>query len=173
MTAADFSTYAIISLGSNLPSGKGDCLDTLAFAANSLAALSDLPVFTSSVYRTSPVDSPAGTPDFYNMAAALLPLPDTSPLALLHELQAIETAADRKRSGIRNEARTLDIDLITFGKETCDTPELILPHPRAHERRFVLEPVMEVVGKDFVLPGMAESLHTLCEEISDQDILKL
>lgn len=172
MTAANITEYAFVSLGSNLPSGKGDCLATLAFAESSLAGLTDSPLLKSPVYVTSPVDSPAGTPDFFNMAIALLPRTGETPLSFLRQLQAIENNAGRQRTGIRNEARTLDLDLVSFGRETCNTPALILPHPRAHERRFVLEPMMAIAGGDFVLPGMTQSLRELLENLAGRQVIR-
>lgn len=174
MPAAHLDQYAFISLGSNLPSGKGDSLATLGFAERALARHSDAPLLTSCIYVTSPVDSPAGTPDFYNMAVALRPRAGETPSSLLHKLQAIENDADRKRSGTRNEARTLDLDLVSFAGEQCRTADLVLPHPRAHERRFVLEPMIDVAGEDFVLPGMTQTLGELLARIpAGQDVRKI
>ena len=166
MTAAkDLHTCAFISLGSNLPSGKGDPLQTLAFAGRALEELTDEPLLKSSIYASSPVDSPAGTPDFFNAVIALVPLPMETAVSLLGKLQAIENAAGRKRSGIKNAARSLDLDLISFGDDICNTPDLVLPHPRAHERRFVLEPLVEIAGKQFTLPGMTATLGQLLAAI--------
>jgi 2-amino-4-hydroxy-6-hydroxymethyldihydropteridine diphosphokinase len=174
MTAAGFSQHAFVSLGSNLPSGKGDSLETLAFAVEALSSLTDFPLVQSSVYVTSPVDSPEGTPDFFNSMVAFIPRPDETPLTLLHKLQSLETVADRKRSGIRNEARTLDLDLIIFMQAFSSTPELMLPHPRASERRFVLAPLQEIAGADFRIPGMEATLAELLGAIADtQQITRL
>jgi 2-amino-4-hydroxy-6-hydroxymethyldihydropteridine diphosphokinase len=71
---------------------------------------------------------------------------------LLLRLQDIERRHGRERSGVRYEPRTLDLDLIVWGSVVCDTPHLTLPHPRAHERRFVLEPWLEI-EPDAVFPG--------------------
>ena len=163
-----FDDYAFISLGSNLPSGKGDSLHTLQFAMLELVKLSDMPVRTSSIYSSAPVDSPPGTPDFLNAVVGLVPGNAETALSLLQKLQVIENAAGRKRSGTRNEARTLDLDLITFRNDTRETPELVLPHPRAHERRFVLEPLMEITGSNFKLPGNTKSIGDLLQNIPSQ-----
>ena len=70
--------------------------------------------------------------------------------------------AGRRRNHL-NEPRPLDLDLIAFGTETRDRPELILPHPRAHLRRFVLQPLSEI-APDLILPGQAKSvLDLLCD----------
>jgi len=84
---------------------------------------------------------------------AILPKPDEEPLTLLHKLQAIEQKFGRQRSGIVNESRTLDLDLLAFGSIEMQTVELTLPHPRAHERRFVLQPWLEIAGDDWRLKG--------------------
>ena len=93
---------------------------------------------------------------------AILPLAGEEPLSLLHKLQEIESRYGRERSGLANEPRTLDLDLLAFGAEPCNTPELILPHPRAHERRFVLQPWLEIAGDDWPLAG-----RTLAEWLLD------
>jgi len=85
---------------------------------------------------------------------------------MLAKLQSIENNTGRQRNGIRNEARTLDLDLITFGDEIINTEDLILPHPRAHERCFVLEPMVELVGEDFVIPGQDKTIRQYLDEIS-------
>lgn len=172
--SSQFSNYAFIAIGANLPSEAGDPLVSIAFAFNELLALTNAPLLRSSVYLTSPVDSPAGTPDFYNAMAGLIPHTTDTALDLLHKLQAIENSAGRRRSGILNEARTLDLDLITFKSDIINTKELILPHPRAHQRRFVLEPLIEMVGKAFLLPGKDKAIGELNNRVSeDQKIDRL
>jgi 2-amino-4-hydroxy-6-hydroxymethyldihydropteridine diphosphokinase len=163
-----FSSYAFISIGANLPSANGSPADTIALAFDCIARLPSSGFLKSSLYSSTPVDSPAGTPDFLNAVAGIIPDDTETPLSLLHKLQAIENEAGRTRSGLKNEARILDLDLIVFGAVVCDTPELIVPHPRAQERRFVLEPLKEIAGEDFVLPGLSESLQGLLLAIGDQ-----
>lgn len=170
--AENLSKYAFISLGSNLPFGVQNPLDIMAFAMESLELLSPAPNLASSTYITSPIDSPAGTPDFYNAVVALIPAETETPISLLHKLQAIENQAGRVRSGTKNEARTLDLDLISFKDEILNTEELILPHPRAHERRFVLEPLLEIAGKNFILPGKSISIEKQISEISKQQSIQ-
>ncbi|HEY0961010.1 MAG TPA: 2-amino-4-hydroxy-6-hydroxymethyldihydropteridine diphosphokinase, partial [Pseudomonadales bacterium] len=86
-------------------------------------------------------------------------------------LQHIEDKYGRVRSGIRNEARTLDLDLLAFGSIVCNTPELTLPHPRAHERRFVLQPWMEIAGEHWRLHG--KTLSRLLHECEDPPLHRL
>src|SRR6056300_389137 len=95
-----------------------------------------------------------------------------TPLSLLHKLQEIENAAGRTRSGIRNEARTLDLDLILFKQQVFHTPELILPHPRAHERRFVLEPLIEITEAGFQFPCFEMDLGKMLGAISDDQAIR-
>jgi 2-amino-4-hydroxy-6-hydroxymethyldihydropteridine diphosphokinase len=129
----------VLSLGSN----EGDRVANLQGA---LDAMADTPevhlVAISSIYETAPVDAPEGSPDFLN----IIVLADTtlSVSTLLDRALAIEDAFGRNRGGERNAPRTLDIDLVVVGDRRSDTEELTLPHPRAHERAFVLVPWHEV-----------------------------
>lgn len=131
---------ALVALGSN----RGDSRRILLEAAGRLERLSAAPLVRSSLWQSSPVDCPAGSPDFWNAVVALVPLPDETPESLLKKLQTLEAAFGRVPKKILNEPRPLDLDLIAFGGETRATPELTLPHPRAHLRRFVLDPLNEI-----------------------------
>jgi 2-amino-4-hydroxy-6-hydroxymethyldihydropteridine diphosphokinase len=98
----------------------------------------------SRLYRTSPVGGPPGQPDYLNAVVALTPAAAwRDPARLLDELHAIEVAFGRRRR-VRWEARLLDLDLIALGDRVVDGPDLVLPHPRARERPFVLVPLLEV-----------------------------
>ena len=125
-----------IGLGGNLG-------DARATVQSGLDALAQLPgctlVATSSLYRSAPVE--AGGPDFINAVAALDTRLDAQ--ALLTALQAIELAHGRQRP-FRNAPRTLDLDLLLHGEQVLDTPTLVLPHPRLHQRAFVLRPLLEL-----------------------------
>ena len=156
------SGHAFVALGANLPSDIGSPEDTLRRAMAALIPLSQhLPVI-SGIYESEPKDTPPDSPLYLNAVVALLPLQDEEPLSLLHKLQQIEQLYGRVRTGLVNEARTLDLDLLAFGNEQVNTPELILPHPRAHERRFVLQPWLEIAGDDWPLAG-----RTLAEWLMD------
>ena len=125
----------VIALGSNL----GDR------AYNLRRALSLLPVRVvrvSTFVETEPVNAPAGSPRFLNAVA--IGYASLSPLALLHELLAIEVRLGRVRRRVRNEPRIIDLDLIVYGATRMRTRELTLPHPRAWEREFVMGPLREV-----------------------------
>ena len=163
-----FVGAAFIALGANLPHGSGSPVDTLRRALVALAGLSQGPVAASGFYRSAPKDCPPDSPDYVNAVAVLLPLPGETPLALLRKLQAIEQAEGRVRSGLRNEARTLDLDLLMFADCRLDTDTLTLPHPRAHERRFVLEPWCALAGPAWSLAG--RTLSDWLRDCQDQPL---
>ncbi len=131
---------AFIALGSNL----GDRARQLEFALASLRAAPGVRVeAVSSWYETDPV-GPAPQGRYLNGAVHLRTT--LSAHALLERLLAIEREAGRERSGERDAARTLDLDLLLHGDACCDDPELSLPHPRLHERAFVLTPLAEIAA---------------------------
>ncbi len=127
-----------------------------------LAGLSHEPILRSSLIETEPVDCPPGSPKFVNAAVALVPMPGETPESLLAKLQALERESGRRPKTVPNEARPLDLDLIAFGRETRNAEALVLPHPRAHLREFVLGPLSEIVP-EFVLPGQHSTLRKLVE----------
>ena len=105
----------------------------------------------SAVYETEPVDAPEGSKDFLNAIVLL----DTtlSARTLLERALAIESAYGRERGGERNAPRTLDVDLIVVGDRRADEEDLILPHPRAAERAFVLVPWLDL-EPEAEIPGV-------------------
>lgn len=153
MTGAADSRLAYIALGANLPGAEGTPVATLQAAVQELQRCSSQSLRVSAFYLSDPKDCPPGSPVYVNAVAALVPRPGETPHSLLRKLQRIESSHGRIRSGLRNEARTLDLDLLAFGVDVCNTPDLILPHPRAHERRFVLEPWIEIAGHEWKLNG--------------------
>jgi len=125
----------VLSLGSNL----GDRMAALQGAIDTIADTPDVWVTAvSPVYETEPVDSPEGAGPFLNAVLLL----DTTLAAhrLLDRVLAVEDAYDRERSEVRNAPRTLDVDIIVVGDRRADDDHLVLPHPRAHQRAFVLQP---------------------------------
>lgn len=133
---------AVIGLGSNLDDPPGQLRAALVELGRcgSITAL-------SSIYRTAPVGGPAGQPDYLNAVAALVPTePSADPRALLEALLAIERRHGRTRR-VPWEARTLDLDLLAFGRRTVVEPGLIVPHPRLLERAFVLAPLCEALPR--------------------------
>jgi len=156
-----FTLPSALSLGSNL----GDRENILSAACGKLADLPQTRVIAvSSFYETEPVDSPPGSPMFLNAVVLL----DTAlePLELLCETQSIENAFGRVRS-VPNAPRTLDIDILFVGDLVLNTPELTLPHPRAHLRRFVLEPLAELLP-DFTLPNQTQTVNQLLNKLRTQ-----
>ena len=132
---------AAIALGSNLPSSFGSPADNLREALSRLAALGNITAI-STFHATDPVGY-LDQPRFLNAAALL----DTSlpPLDLLHSLLAIERAMGRDRSTAPPKGpRIIDLDLLLYSDLIVQTPELTLPHPALHERRFVLAPLAEI-----------------------------
>jgi 2-amino-4-hydroxy-6-hydroxymethyldihydropteridine diphosphokinase len=145
-----------IALGSNL----GNSREILATAMARLQNFSTTPLLNSSLIETAPVDCPPGSPNFLNAVVGLNPHPEETPESLLAKLQALEKEFGRQPKKILNEARPLDLDLIAFGQDTRATNELTLPHPRAHLRRFVLQPLAEI-APDFILPGQTKTVSQL------------
>lgn len=165
------TTKAIVALGSNL----GDSQEILRAAVTRLQVFSDQPILKSSLWQTSPVDCPPDSPKFLNAVVALVPCAAETPESLLEKLHALEKEFGRQTKKVHNEPRPLDLDLIAFGAETRTSTSLTLPHPRAHERRFVLQPLSEI-APDLVLAGQTRSVaellaalpgDELCERIAD------
>lgn len=146
----------IVALGANL----GDAAATLRAAMGRLRSLAAGEFRASSLWETTPVDCPPGSPPFINAAVAFLPHPGATPESLLAHLQTLEKEFGRQPKQVLNDARPLDLDLIAFGVEVRSTPALTLPHPRAHQRRFVLQPLAEI-APELVLPGQSEPVREL------------
>jgi len=125
-----------VGLGANL----GDAAAQVRAALAQLAAVPATSVVAvSSLYRSAPVD--AEGPDYVNAVVELRTA--LEPVAVLAQLQALELRFGRERTS-RNAPRTLDLDLLLFGDHCIATPTLTLPHPRMHERAFVLAPLAEL-----------------------------
>jgi 2-amino-4-hydroxy-6-hydroxymethyldihydropteridine diphosphokinase len=153
MGAANLADFAFLSIGANLPSSAGSPVDTLKRAVEELRDLSDASLMVSPFYESDPKDCPPGSPRYCNAVIGLAPPRHIGAIDLLLQLQEIESEFGRVRSGVVNEARTLDLDILTFPGTTSGTKQLTLPHPRAHERRFVLEPWIALVGPYWLLAG--------------------
>jgi 2-amino-4-hydroxy-6-hydroxymethyldihydropteridine diphosphokinase len=154
-------TLAYIGLGANLGNAA-------AQVRNAFDELDRLPhsrvLRRSSLYRSAPIGH-ADQPDFINAAAQLeTGLPAER---LLAELRGIEDRHDRTRS-FANAPRTLDLDLLMYGRQTMNSAELTLPHPRMHERAFVLMPLAEI-APDLAVPGRG-SIRQLLQDCSSQAV---
>lgn len=160
------AAIAFIGLGSNLA-------DPLAQVRQALMELESIPgtrvTARSSLYRTSPVGY-LEQPDFINAVASVQTT--LNPQALLAALLAIENRHGRRRA-MRNAPRTLDLDLLLYGEEVLDQDGLTLPHPRLHERAFVLAPLAEI-APDAMVPGLGRVQELLarahCNGVSRIDV---
>jgi 2-amino-4-hydroxy-6-hydroxymethyldihydropteridine diphosphokinase len=155
------SEMVFVALGSNL----GDARQNILRAMERLQEFSDAPLLKSSLSETAPVDCPAGSPNFVNAVVGLVPRAGETPESLLAKLQSLEKEFSRQPRKVPNEPRPLDLDLITFCNEIRGTPELVLPHPRAHLRRFVLQPLAEI-APDLVLPGQTRNVAQLLLDLT-------
>lgn len=157
-------TIAYVGLGANLDGPEEQ-------VKRALLELNAVPhtrvVKASSLYRSAPMGY-ADQPEFVNAVAQL----DTGLTAprLLAELQAIEARHGRSRS-FANAPRTLDLDLLLYGDEVVAEPDLLVPHPRMHERAFVLQPLVEI-AREAMVPGRGKAADLL-RRCSDQKVERL
>jgi 2-amino-4-hydroxy-6-hydroxymethyldihydropteridine diphosphokinase len=152
----------LIAIGANLAAADGrQPRATCLAAVEALRSLSGLTLAAISRWHITAPDPPpvppGSQPDYCNGVARLDGTAD--PAWLLARLQAIEAAAGRQRS-VPNAARTLDLDIIAIGNLVRDAPDPILPHPRAHLRRFVLAPLAEV-APGWVHPRLGRTVADL------------
>ncbi len=149
---------ALIALGSNLG-------DRLAHLNAAVAGMSGLPetrlVALSRLYETAPVGGPDRQGAFLNGAARLET--ELSAPELLLALQRIEAGQNRERK-VRWGPRTLDLDILVYEAEISDDPELVLPHPRMHERRFVMVPVCDIAA-GLAHPRLHDTMLTLLNRL--------
>ena len=146
-------TVAHVGLGANIGEPRAQVLaawDALGRIPQTRA------IARSSLYRSAAMGY-EDQPDFLNCVAKL----ETAlqPRALLSHLQQIERDLGRTRSS-RDAPRTIDLDLLLYGSEVIDTPDLVVPHPRMHERVFVLEPLVEL-DPGAVIPGRGSAAEYL------------
>ena len=162
MSQSEASILAYVGLGANL----GDAAATVLAAAKELARTPGIQQLRlSSLYETAPVDSSG--PNYVNAVAEVHT--SQAPLTLLGTLQAIEQTHGRTRP-YRNAPRTLDLDLLWYDGRSITEPTLTVPHPRLHERAFVLQPLLELAGDLQLAQG---SLTTLLARCADQAIHRL
>ena len=144
---------AYVGLGANL----GDPAGQIRAALEGLGSATGVRVLrSSSLYASAPVDAP-GQPDFVN--AVVMIETALAPHPLLRLLLDLEARFGRVRS-FPNAPRTLDLDLLLYGEATLDLPDLRVPHPRMHLRRFVLEPLVEI-SPDATIPGHGSAMRLL------------
>ena len=160
------SALAVVALGSNL----GDSRQTIRDAMARLQKLSDQPILKSSLWQTSPVNCPPGSPNFVNAVVGLVPRAGETPESLLKKLRVLEKEFGLRPRKVLNEPRPLDLDLIAFGAEKRNSPELTLPHPRAHERRFVLQPLSEI-APELILSGQGKTVSELLAGLRSEETI--
>ena len=154
-----------ISVGIALGSNLGDRAAEIEAAFAFLRGLSvDRIIRRSTVIETEPVDCPPGSAPFLNAVAEIEVDPArTTPEQLHARLKRHELARGRSREQPRHAPRPLDLDLLYFGDLVLDSPELTLPHPRAAQRRFVLEPLAQL-RPDLRLPGERRTVRELLDD---------
>ncbi len=157
------TTIAYIGIGANL----GDARATVEYAIEKLSQFPSTRLQqASSLFVTAPIDSSGD--DYINAVARINTSLDAE--ALLHHLQDLELACGRERP-YRNAPRTLDLDLLLFGSAQIATERLTVPHPRMHERAFVLIPLLQL-DPFLTIPGKGAA-HQFAPAVADQGIRKL
>ena len=157
---------AYVSLGSNL----GDRAGYLILAVRGMLAAGIDVIRLSSIYETQPVEY-TDQPMFLNMVAELRGTTLPPPEQLLARMLRIEYALGRIRD-VRLGPRTIDLDLLLYKDEVRDTEFLRLPHPRLHQRRFVLAPLNELVPT-LQHPALGHPINELLEEVADSSLVDI
>ncbi len=156
---------AYLALGSNL----GDPAAQLASAARSIERIPHTSLLKrSSLYRSPAWGASDPQPDYVNAVVAVATT--LTPIELWQATCRIEQAQGRSRSSERNAARTLDIDLLLYGDLILQSEQLTLPHPRMHDRAFVLIPLLEI-APDAVIPQQGSAASKL-QQLSDQTVTR-
>jgi 2-amino-4-hydroxy-6-hydroxymethyldihydropteridine diphosphokinase len=157
-----------IAMGSNV----GDRLDTLLRARDAVVALQGVsgPCLCSRLYETDPVGTEPDAGRFIN--AVIEVEYDGLPASLLESLQEIEAAMGRPSKRPRNAPRTIDLDILYVGNLTLSTTAIVIPHPRLHLRRFVLEPLAEI-RPELRLPGQQLTAGELLAALADPAAVEL
>ena len=151
-----------IALGSNIENR----LSNLREGCRRACSLHEpgLPVAASSIYETTPVECEPGTTPYLN---AVIEINFTGPpVALLDRLLEVEESMGWPSKRPRNSPRIIDLDVLYAGNLVLNNHEIIIPHPRIRQRRFVLTPLAEI-SPDLVLPGQVHSVRKLLAELDD------
>jgi len=158
------ATKAYVALGSNL----GDRAGNLLLALRGMMEAAICVCRVSSIYETEPISEIKQTP-FLNMVAEVgNPLP--APEQMMARLLRIEFLLGRTRD-LKDGPRTIDLDLLLYGDHESNTEFLILPHPRLHQRRFVLEPLVEV-APHLTHPTLNCTAADLLAKVTDKSAVK-
>jgi 2-amino-4-hydroxy-6-hydroxymethyldihydropteridine diphosphokinase len=160
------SHIAFVSVGSNIGDRKANCQSGIeALAASRAVVLKAVSKF----YETEPVDY---VDQDWFVNAAIRVETTLSPIQLLDTLKGIEKTAGRVDSALRFGPRVLDLDIIFFDDRVMNTDRLVIPHPRMHERRFVLEPVCDI-DPSVVHPVLQRSIRTILNDLPDDGRLRV
>ena len=159
-------TRVYIALGSNI----GDGVVLLRSAVQSIRSLASGDIKGSSLWRSEPMDLPAGSNWFTNAVVSFQT--DIGEEELLDRLQTIERDHGRAADHEAGRSRTLDLDIISYGDKVLSTPALQLPHPRASSRLFVLLPLAEI-APDYRFPGSTIDITTLLQQAPLMQVEKL
>jgi len=149
-----------ISVGSNMGDKLANCKSGIRSLTSSGGNLLEK---VSGFYRTEPVDF--RDQDWFVNAAVRIAT-SLGPMALLKELQSIQLSAGRKKSRVRFGPRILDLDIIFFDDCIINTPDLIVPHPRMHKRRFVLQPICDI-DSGIIHPLLKRNMRDLLDSLDD------
>lgn len=155
--------FTLLGLGGNM----GDVAGAFRTAAEKLVSASFRMEKMSSIYRTAPVGCEPGAPDFLN--AALSGWWNGTPLELLSVCKQIEVEAGRPEVHPKWHSRPLDIDIILFGNEIISDSNLVIPHPMASERAFVLVPLSEI-APDVIFPDSGKKTSELLSGLNKSEL---
>ena len=151
-----------IALGSNIENRLANLREGCKRASSLHEA--GPPIQVSSIYETSPVDCEPGTTPYLN---AVMEINFSEPpVALLDQLLRIEREMGRPSNRPRSSPRTIDLDVLYVGNLVLNNPEIIIPHPRLSQRRFVLTPLAEI-APELILPGHSRCVRTLLADLND------
>ena len=156
----------IVGIGGNLFSKEG--LHPVQICQEAIKLLKPMSIIVekqSSWYRSDPIPK-SDQPKFFN--SVLVASTTLNELDVLNSLHVIEKKLGRIRKNI-NEARMIDLDLIDYSSKICDSKDIILPHPRAHLRRFVMQPLYEI-EKNWVHPILKTSVTEILNQLDKQEL---
>ena len=156
----------IVGIGGNLFSKEG--LHPVQICQEAIKLLKPMSIIVekqSSWYRSDPIPK-SDQPKFFN--SVLVASTTLNELDVLNSLHVIEKKLGRIRKNI-NEARMIDLDLIDYSSKICDSKDIILPHPRAHLRRFVMQPLYEI-EKNWIHPILKTSVAEILEQLDQQEL---
>ncbi len=164
-----WSSMILISLGANLDNGDDSPVVSLRKAVHILSTNPNFELTDTSRIYKSEAWPDASDPVFYN--AIIQGKCDLKSLEIMHLLQYIEQCFGRVRT-VRNAPRILDLDLIACGDEVIEERDLIVPHPRMHEREFVLYPLRDV-APDFIHPVLELSVDAMIESLPEKQAIEV